>query len=38
MEQGFTLRPSDYDELLYDQPAALIEDGRQWQVLDSNRL
>jgi len=33
MEQGFTLRPSDYDEP-YTITRALIEDGRQWQVLD----
>jgi len=34
MEQGFTLRPSDYDEP-YTITRALIEDGRQWQVLDA---
>ena len=33
MEQGFTLRPSDYDEP-YTITRALIEDGRQWQILD----
>jgi hypothetical protein len=33
MEQGFTLRPSDYDAP-YTITRALIEDGRQWQVLD----
>ena len=33
MEQGFTLRPSDYDEP-YTITRALIEDGRKWQVLD----
>jgi pimeloyl-ACP methyl ester carboxylesterase len=33
MEQGFTLRPSGYDEP-YTITRALIEDGRQWQVLD----
>jgi pimeloyl-ACP methyl ester carboxylesterase len=33
MEKGFTLRPSDYDEP-YTITRALIEDGRQWQVLD----
>lgn len=34
MEKGFTLRPSDYDEP-YTITRALIEDGRQWQVLDA---
>jgi pimeloyl-ACP methyl ester carboxylesterase len=33
MEQGFTLRPSGYDEP-YTITRALIEDGRQWQVLE----
>lgn len=33
MHQGFTLRPSDYDTP-YTITRALIEDGRQWQVLD----
>ncbi|WP_373005743.1 alpha/beta hydrolase [Hyphomonas sp.] len=33
MEHGFTLRPSDYDEP-YTITRALIEDGRQWQILD----
>ena len=33
MEQGFTLRPSDYDAP-YTITRALIEDGRQWQILD----
>ncbi|KCZ92778.1 alpha/beta hydrolase [Hyphomonas johnsonii] len=31
---GFTLRPSDYGEP-YKITQALIEDGRQWQVLDA---
>ena len=34
MQQGFTLRPSDYDEP-YTITRALIEDGRQWQILDA---
>ena len=33
METGRTLRPSDYDEP-YVITRALIEDGRQWQILD----
>ncbi len=33
MENGYTLRPSDYDEP-YRITRALIEDGRQWQLLD----
>jgi pimeloyl-ACP methyl ester carboxylesterase len=33
METGQTLRPSDYDEP-YIITRALIEDGRQWQILD----
>ena len=33
METGQTLRPSDYDEP-YVITRALIEDGRQWQILD----
>ncbi|MEQ8301212.1 MAG: alpha/beta fold hydrolase [Hyphomonas sp.] len=33
MDKGFTLRPSDYDEP-YVITRALIEDGRQWQILD----
>ncbi len=34
MEQGFTLRPSDYGEP-YTITRALIEDGRKWQILDA---
>ncbi len=34
MDQGFTLRPSDYDEP-YTITRALIEDGRNWQILDA---
>ena len=34
MDQGFTLRPSDYDEP-YTITRALIEDGRTWQILDA---
>ena len=34
MEQGFTQRPSDYDEP-YTITRALIEDGRTWQILDA---
>jgi pimeloyl-ACP methyl ester carboxylesterase len=34
MNQGFTLRPSDYDEP-YTITRALIEDGRTWQILDA---
>lgn len=34
MEKGFTLRPSDYDEP-YTITRALIEDGRNWQILDA---
>lgn len=33
MENGYTLRPSDYDEP-YRITRALIEDGRRWQLLD----
>jgi hypothetical protein len=33
MEKGFTLRPSDYDAP-YIITRTLIEDGRQWQILD----
>jgi pimeloyl-ACP methyl ester carboxylesterase len=32
-DKGFTLRPSDYGEP-YKITRALIEDGRQWQILD----
>lgn len=34
LEKGYTLRPSDYDEP-YRITRALIEDGRQWQLLDA---
>ena len=34
LEQGFSLRPSDYDEP-YRITRELIEDGRHWQVLDA---
>ncbi|MEQ9437215.1 alpha/beta hydrolase [Hyphomonas sp.] len=34
MQQGYTLRPSDYDAP-YVITRALIEDGRQWQILDA---
>ncbi|MFN2287992.1 MAG: alpha/beta hydrolase [Chromatocurvus sp.] len=34
LEQGFSLRPSDYDEP-YRITRGLIEDGRHWQVLDA---
>jgi len=34
MQQGYTLRPSDYDAP-YTITRALIEDGRQWQILDA---
>jgi hypothetical protein len=34
LEQGYTLRPSDYDEP-YRITRALIEDGRDWQLLDA---
>lgn len=33
VEKGYTLRPSDYDEP-YRITRALIEDGRDWQLLD----
>ncbi|MAN46721.1 MAG: alpha/beta hydrolase [Alphaproteobacteria bacterium] len=33
MDKGFTLRPSDYGEP-YTITRALIEDGRNWQILD----
>ncbi|TCO74490.1 alpha/beta hydrolase [Chromatocurvus halotolerans] len=34
LEQGYTLRPSDYDEP-YRITRTLIEDGRDWQLLDA---
>lgn len=34
LEKGYTLRPSDYDEP-YRITRGLIEDGRQWQLLDA---
>lgn len=34
LEKGYTLRPSDYDEP-YRITRALIEDGRDWQLLDA---
>ncbi len=34
LEKGYTLRPSDYDEP-YRITRALIEDGRDWQLLDT---
>jgi pimeloyl-ACP methyl ester carboxylesterase len=35
MDEGFTLRPSDYGEP-YPITRALIEDGRQWSILDKD--
>ncbi|MDP1554974.1 MAG: alpha/beta hydrolase, partial [Hyphomonas sp.] len=35
MGEGFTLRPSDYGEP-YPITRALIEDGRQWSILDKD--